>query len=169
MAWLVFVVWLSMSLVCFLCAALVVSCLFCFWCECFVCGVLCCCLLFHWCVVRVCVVVVLFSVLLFCYGLNAFPVCDCICVCPVFALFFSFCVMLCVCLCVCYGLYLMFGYRFHWFVLCALFYYVLVCFCFWRVCVVCGVLCCCLLFHWFLVRVWFVVVGLFSSLFFVMV
>ena len=68
---------------------------------CFVCGVLCCCLVFHWFVVRgYAVVVVLFSVLLFCYGLNDFPVCECICVCPVFALFFSFCVMLCVCLCV---------------------------------------------------------------------
>ena len=50
----------------------------CFGCACVVCGVLCCCVLSHWFVVRVCVVaVVLLSVLFFCYGLNAFPVCCC--------------------------------------------------------------------------------------------
>ena len=45
---------------------------------CVVCGVVWCCLLFHWCVMRgYAVVVVLFSVLFFCFGLNEFPVCDC--------------------------------------------------------------------------------------------
>ena len=38
--------------------------------------------------------------------------------------------------------------------------------CFWCVCVVCGVLCCCVLFHWFVARVCFVVVVLLSCLFF---
>ena len=50
---------------------------------------------------RVCVVVVSCSCLRSCYGLNAFPVCDCILYDPFFALYFSFCVMLFVCLCVC--------------------------------------------------------------------
>ena len=31
-----------------LCDVLLVSCRFCFWCECCVCDVLCCCVLFHW-------------------------------------------------------------------------------------------------------------------------
>ena len=99
MLWRVFVACVSISLVCVVCAVRLYSCLFCFWCVCFVCGALCCCLLFHWFVVRVYVVVVLLTCV-FCYGLNAFPVPDCMCVCPVFALLFSFCVMLFVCLCV---------------------------------------------------------------------
>ena len=62
MLWLVFVVCLSNSLVCFVCALPLVSCLFCFWCVFFVCGVLCCRVLFHRFVVRVrFAVVVLFS------------------------------------------------------------------------------------------------------------
>ena len=53
--------------------------------------VLCCCLLFHWLVVRVCVgVVVLFSCLLFCYGLSAFTVYDCMLYVPYLRCYFLF-------------------------------------------------------------------------------
>ena len=60
---LVFVVCVSSSLVCFVCAVLLFSCV-CFvrcWCVCVAYGVLCCCLLFQGFAVRVCVVVALVS------------------------------------------------------------------------------------------------------------
>ena len=68
------------------------------------------CVLFVVCCVAVCNGIGLSCVyvllLLFCfrfvfgYGLNAFPVCECILHVPVVALFFHLCVMLFVCLCV---------------------------------------------------------------------
>ena len=71
--WLVFVVCLSTSLVCFVRDVMLCSCCFCCWCLCFVCGVLCCCLLFHWFVVRVWCVVVLVSCLLYLLWFECFP------------------------------------------------------------------------------------------------
>ena len=85
--WLVVVVCLSSSLVCFVCCSAVFL-YVCVWCVCFVCGVLCCWLLCHWFVVRVCVVVVSSSCLRSCYGLNDFPVCDCSLYAPSFVLCF---------------------------------------------------------------------------------
>ena len=79
MIWLVFVVCLSISLVCFVCAVMFLFCrgvfgvnvLFVVWCV-----AVCCFIGF---VVRVCFAdgVVLFAFLFFCYGLNAFPVYEC--------------------------------------------------------------------------------------------
>ena len=75
MSWLVFVAYLSMSLVCFVCAVLL------FYCTVFVFGVY---VLFVvrcgavWCVIGVSwCCVVLFSFFVFWYGVNTFPVCDC--------------------------------------------------------------------------------------------
>ena len=64
-----------------------------------------------------------------CNGLNAFPVCDCILYVPCLRCSFLFlCEIVCVFMCLWYGLYLLFAYRFHWFVLCVLLCYVLVVF-----------------------------------------
>ena len=139
-----------------LCYVLVVVLLVCV----FACGVLCCCVLFHWFVVRVCfVVVVSFSCLVSCYGLHAFPVCDCMLYVPsVRSSFFFLCDVVCLFMSLWYGLHSSFVHRFHWFVLCVMFW------CFlafvFGVCVVCGVLCCCVMLRWFVVRVGFVVVVL---------
>ena len=90
--------------------------------------------------------------------MNVFPVCDCMLCGPYLRCYFSFCVMVFVCLCVyvmtcnpCLFIELidLFCVRCH---------VMFVCFCFWCVYVVCGVLCCGLLFHWFVVRVCVVVV-----------
>ena len=76
-----------------------------------------------------------------------------------------FCVMLCVCLCV----YVMACIRrlFIEFIglFCVCCSVLFLFFCFWCACAVCGVLCCCVLLHWFVGRVWFAVVLLFSFLF----
>ena len=57
------------------------------------------------------------------------------------------------------------AYRLRWLVVCGLVCYFRR-FCFWCVCVVCGVVSCGLLFHWFVVRVYVVVVGVCSFLLF---
>ena len=122
-----FVVCVSVSLVCVVCAVLGLSCRVCFWCVCFVCGVLCCCVLFRWFVVRACFVVVFAFVCVFCYGLNAFPVCDCLLYDRSLRCSPLVCVMLFVCLGVCVMACIwLFVYRIHWFVLCA----VVLCYCF---------------------------------------
>ena len=100
MVWRVFVVCISISLVCFVCAALSLSCLFvCGWCVSFVCGVLCCWLLFHWFGVRVCgVVVALLSFVFLWHGLNDFPACGCIMYAPSLRCSSLLCVMVVACL-----------------------------------------------------------------------
>ena len=69
------------------------------------------------------------------------------------------CVGGCLFMCLCDGLHVLCVYRFRCFVLCALLCYVIVVVVrFWCVRFVCGVWCCCLLFHWFVARVCVVVV-----------
>ena len=135
--WRAFVVCVSMPLVCFVCDVMFVSCLF-FWCVCVVCGVLCCWLLLHWFVARVCFVVVVFSCWSCCYGLNASPVCDCSLYVPSLRCSFRFlCGGVRLSMDLCHGVYCgLFVYRFRWFVLCVMLFYVL----FLLLCSVC--MCC---------------------------
>ena len=102
MVWLVCAVCVSISLLWFVCAVLLVSCLFlllacvrCVWCVALLCVVSLVCRAYVYCC---CCVVFVFVFV--CYGLNAFPVCDCIVYVPSLRCSSTVCVMLFVCLCV---------------------------------------------------------------------
>ena len=147
MLWLVFVDCVSIAFTCFVRAVMLVSCM-----------LLLVCMVRMWCVVLLVVVSSVCRacvwccwsfvfVLVYCYGVNAFPVCDCMLYVP--SLRCSFLVVRC-CL---------FVYVFMlWRVVVVCLSMSLICFvcdvmflscirCVGCVCVVCGVLCCCLFSH----------------------